>query len=881
MVRMMTRPRWIPWVACIALACASACGSAGRHNHSNPSLTSAAPQLYKESAATWKQVAVGESTVLGAKNDGSLWVWGWNRRGGNDAHLDLTLHIEHNQPPVALPPTRIGKANDWASVTAADGGMFAVKSDGTLWSWPEDLDHEDPARPQAEQVPSDSVLFREPSRVGSESDWRQVAATRFHTMALKSDGTLLGWGDNSDGALGDGPRERRTEVRMTNDRWLFVATTWRHTVAVRADHTLWMWGKNVWGKQTKYDEVSPPTQLGRDNDWQQVSLSGSHLLAIKSNGTLWACGDNRGGQLGLGFSESGETHFLPAQIGHDNDWVLATSGDEFSLAIKRDGSLWSWGENHFGQLGDGTTEGHSAPARIAGNTTWRSAYAGHDHVVAESSDGTTWTWGSNRNGQLGDGRVLATRTPSPVQPGSKWRFASAESGSTLGLRDDNTLWLWSGEEWSFPAPKVEWKVLDHFRGTTVFGIRADGSLWEISWPKGELQRITSQPFGEDQSHLRWARLSVTAHGVLVLDEEDSLWTLGKVSVNNQREIWEPRRVGEPKVWSSAFAEIQPTVVMAQKKDGTLWLADTAWGHKAPVQIDKKLNWQALMVGEAEILALGKDGRLWRIDGGDKQRIGLHSEWKEASTARHHSVAIRKDGTLWSWGQGEAGELGTIYSGASDGALYFPRSGKTPATVELPLSLAMGGLGEAIATMRSSELRRFWIPAKLAHATPTADAKNLVFDIRLVSIAREEEPYLFPDEMDELEKANRAPRELASPPRSAQTTPSGLKYRVLETKKGRRAESGNEETTSFTFKAWTKDGKLLDHGTVGQGYRGSGSPQGSPALLLIDGMAEAVRLMRPGKQYRFWIPAALAYGDDPHLPNVPAGMILVDLEMARR
>jgi alpha-tubulin suppressor-like RCC1 family protein len=142
-----------------------------------------------------------------------------------------------------------------------------------------------------------------------------------------------------------------------------------------------------------------------------------------------------------------------------------------------------------------------------------------------------------------------------------------------------------------------------------------------------------------------------------------LWTLGKVSVNNQREIWEPRRVGEPKVWSSAFAEIQPTVVMAQKKDGTLWLADTAWGHKAPVQIDKKLNWQALMVGEAEILALGKDGRLWRIDGGDKQRIGLHSEWKEASTARHHSVAIRKDGTLWSWGQGEAGELGTIYSGA--------------------------------------------------------------------------------------------------------------------------------------------------------------------------------------------------------------------------
>jgi len=223
----------------------------------------------------------------------------------------------------------------------------------------------------------------------------------------------------------------------------------------------------------------------------------------------------------------------------------------------------------------------------------------------------------------------------------------------------------------------------------------------------------------------------------------------------------------------------------------------------------------------------------------------------------------------------------ITAWTSDGALYFPRSGKTPATVELPLSLAMGGLGEAIATMRSSELRRFWIPAKLAHATPTADAKNLVFDIRLVSIAREEEPYLFPDEMDELEKANRAPRELASPPRSAQTTPSGLKYRVLETKKGRRAESGNEETTSFTFKAWTKDGKLLDHGTVGQGYRGSGSPQGSPALLLIDGMAEAVRLMRPGKQYRFWIPAALAYGDDPHLPNVPAGMILVDLEMARR
>lgn len=215
---------------------------------------------------------------------------------------------------------------------------------------------------------------------------------------------------------------------------------------------------------------------------------------------------------------------------------------------------------------------------------------------------------------------------------------------------------------------------------------------------------------------------------------------------------------------------------------------------------------------------------------------------------------------------------------SDGKPYFPLTGKSPVTVQLPLFMARAGLAEGISLMKTSEMRRLWIPARLVYLQPAADAKDLVIDVRLVSIARDEKEDVFPSEMADWERANRAPRDLASPPKSAQTTPSGLKFRVLKSGKHKVDALPRGETVSFSYKAWTKDGKLLDHAIVGEVHHGRDANNGAPPSLLIAGLAEALRLMRPGNQYRFWIPAELAHGNEPRVPNVPAGPIVVNIEL---
>jgi alpha-tubulin suppressor-like RCC1 family protein len=625
-------------------------------------------------SATWKSLAAGRSTTLAVKQDGSLWVWGWDQQGGgSDRTLENAPHIEGNRPPVALPPTRIGAAKDWASVAAADGSLLALKANGTLWSLGEEREaasrgDEDEDAPRTSAPVSSG--FPAPHPLGTDADWRQITTARYHTLGLRTDGTLWGFGDNRQGQLGDGTTEERTApARIGKERWRSVATSPFHTVAIREDGTLWVWGWRAFGWEGGPEKVPSPVQLGTEAGWQDVSCSSSHALAINSDGTLWSYGGNDHGELGLG-KASRMSRFELARVGQGSDWLAASAGNHFSLAIKRDGSLWAFGENYQGQLGDGTTEERPAPVNVGKGSLWRAVHAGEAHVVAEAMDGSTWTWGSDRLGQLGDGRPLVLLEPAPVQPGSKWRFAAGEEGTSIGLRADGAMWSWGSRRvGSFKPSPAEWKALAHHRGVDVIGIQKDGSLWDITWHEGKLEQIQKDPWRKGAGGQRWARLSATQHGILAQDEQDGLWYFHRVQIGNPkpdgstREIWQPEPLGKPGEWGHAFAAVNPGVVLAQKKDGTFWLFEQAWNDdQPPVMVDKRVDWESVIADEHEILLLGKNGQLWRFDGEDKQRVGTSSEWRTASVSSHHSLAVRKDGTLWSWGQGEGGELGTVYAG---------------------------------------------------------------------------------------------------------------------------------------------------------------------------------------------------------------------------
>jgi alpha-tubulin suppressor-like RCC1 family protein len=193
-----------------------------------------------------------------------------------------------------------------------------------------------------------------------------VAAGPYHTLAIKSDGTLWGWGVNWGGQLGDGTTENKTVPTQigTDSHWATVVAGGWHSLALKDDGTLWAWGINSngqLGNGTVGGNSWSPVQIGSASDWAGVATGNSHVIAVKGNGTLWAWGNNYFGQLGDGTTVD---RFTPVQIGSDNGWTTLIAGSSSSLALKGDGTLWGWGNNSYGQLGDGETGNRNAPVPI-------------------------------------------------------------------------------------------------------------------------------------------------------------------------------------------------------------------------------------------------------------------------------------------------------------------------------------------------------------------------------------------------------------------------------------------------------------------------------------------------------------------------------------
>jgi alpha-tubulin suppressor-like RCC1 family protein len=272
------------------------------------------------------------------------------------------------------------------------------------------------------------------------ANWKQVACGREHTAAVKTDGTLWLWGENTFGNLGNGNGyilySSPAETITGGTDWKQVACGYIHTAAIKTDGTLWLWGGNAYGQlgdDTTDNRSSPVQTVTGGTDWKQVACGDSFTVAIKTDGTLWTWGYNGYGQLG---DDTTDTKLSPVQtIAGGTNWHQVACGYRHTAAVKNDGTLWTWGRNYNGQLGDDTTDNKSSPVQaITGGTNWKQVACGREHTAAVKADGTLWAWGRNAYGRLGDG--TGTGRSSPVQTimrGTIWKQVACGREHTAAI----------------------------------------------------------------------------------------------------------------------------------------------------------------------------------------------------------------------------------------------------------------------------------------------------------------------------------------------------------------------------------------------------------------------------------------------------------------
>jgi alpha-tubulin suppressor-like RCC1 family protein len=311
----------------------------------------------------------------------------------------------------------------------------ALKSDGLIKCWGNN------GHGKLGDGTTDSKLI--PAKIAGTDKWHSVSAGWSHTLAIRNDSTLWGWGADDSGEFGEPSRDRLTPTQIGADtKWRTISAGAFYNLAIKKDGTLWAWGTNYEGELgdgTTSTRRELPVQIGGATKWSYVAAGTSHSAAIKDDGTLWAWGRNTEGQLGDGTTDD---RTIPTQIGCASNWSRVTTGVSHTIALRDDGTLWAWGANDSGQLGDGTTDFRIIPTQVGNSTNWYSVSAGWDYSAAIKDDGTLWAWGSNANGQLGDGATVARRTPVRIGGSTDWSSVGAGVNNTVGIKNNGEVWAW-------------------------------------------------------------------------------------------------------------------------------------------------------------------------------------------------------------------------------------------------------------------------------------------------------------------------------------------------------------------------------------------------------------------------------------------------------
>ena len=356
---------------------------------------------------------------------------------------------------------------------------------GKLYSWGENANKQ-------LGLGLNTTNYSSPKQVGSTTTWTQISGGGLFAAGLVTSSTRV-WGNNDNGQMGNSggsgppvgyspPASQGVVIPDVS----FLNTARFGVRIVKTNGTLFGWGNNTYGGLGLGDTVNKysPTQVGALTNWSRAGgLASFSCVAIKTDGTLWTWGDNRDGRLGIGNTTN---YSSPKQVGSDTNWASFANygrGRYGTAAIKTNGTLFTWSRNNHGQLGLGNTTDYSSPKQVAG-TTWSKVACHYQGFAAVKTDGTLFTWGRNNNGQLGLGDTTNRSSPSQVGALTNWALPIGGYYFNACVKTDGTLWSWGrnnvgqlglGNTTDYSSPKQVGSLT-----TWISGATANNSMFGIA-----------------------------------------------------------------------------------------------------------------------------------------------------------------------------------------------------------------------------------------------------------------------------------------------------------------------------------------------------------------------------------------------------------------
>lgn len=585
-----------------------------------------------------KTVAAGYEHTVAVKNDGTVYAWGLNSDG----------QLGDGSTENSNVPTEISGLSNINSVSCGYNFTAAVNTVGAVYVWGDNS-----VGQLGDGTTTDS---HEPILLNGLSGIISVAAGNGHMVALTENKTVYTWGTNTYGQLGNGTTTSSNtpaEIADLSDI-ASVAAGSDHTVAVSESGSVYTWGRNNLGQLGNGGIIdsSAPAILNSLSGVTSAAAGSTHTVVLTTEGIIYTCGNNAYGQLGNEYKEFRKTPILVDEL---SDVTAIAVGNLSTVALKSDGTVWTWGNNTAGQLGYDLPEvsriiASSEAAQVSGLSDIKAIASGCSHTVALGIDGTVYTWGDNRLGQLGDDTTTSRQTLSAVSSLSGIKAIAAGGSTTFALAENGTVYAWGDntygqlgngttENSSVPLEISGLNGVTDIStdGLNVLALKSDGTVY--AWGLNSLGSLGNGTW--DSSSVPAAVENLTnikevsagfAHSAAV-DENGDVYVWGwnldgeyAISSTNNDTPVKLEGFSDVKALSSGYKHN-----VAVKSDGIVY----AWGQN-----------QYGELGDGTIISHSAPASV----------SGLNNI-KAVAAQRNHTAALTEDGRVYTWGLNSYGQLG--------------------------------------------------------------------------------------------------------------------------------------------------------------------------------------------------------------------------------